>query len=56
MWATYGLTMVYYAGALLLALTNTLKFIVGEKRYKDHGNFLVMFYIFTYFIIIVRSS
>ena len=54
MYSTYGLAMAYYAFAFYLASTNTIKYIIGEKRYKDHGNFLVMFYIFTFCIIITR--
>ena len=51
---TYALAMVYYLFALYLTITNTLKYIIEEKRYKNNGKLLVLFYLFTFFIIITR--
>ena len=55
-YVTYGLSTMYYGLALYLAVTNTIKYIIGEKRYKDHGNFLVLFYVFTFCIVITRTT
>jgi hypothetical protein len=55
MLATYALAMTYYGFALCLALTNFCRHIIGEKRYKESGSFLVMFYVFSVGVIIPRS-
>jgi len=54
--ATYALSMTYYGFALCLALTNIIRHIIGEKRYKESGSFLGMFYVFSVGVIIARSA
>ena len=56
-YATYALSMTYYAFAAYLALTNIWNYIVGQKRYKEGGgSFLSLFYAFSLGIIIPRAT
>ena len=56
-YATYALSMAYYAFAAYLALKNIWSYIVGQKRYKDAGGgFLSLFYAFSLGVIIPRAA
>jgi hypothetical protein len=55
-YSTYALSMAYYSFALLLALRNISRHIVGEKRYKESGSFLALFYMFSVAAIIPRMA
>ncbi len=56
MYATYALSMTYYGFALFLAVSNISRHIIGEKRYKESGSFLALFYLFSVAVIIPRIA
>jgi hypothetical protein len=53
-YATYALSISYYAFGFYLAVSNIRRYIVGEKRYKEGGSFLALFYAFSLGVIIPR--
>ena len=55
-YTTYALSMCYYTFAFLLALRNIGRHIIGEKRYKESGSFLALFYVFSIAVIIPRMA
>ena len=55
-YATYALSMAYYTFGFYLAISNIRRYIVGEKRYKEGGSFLALFYAFSLGIIIPRAA
>lgn len=46
--------MAYYAFGFYLATSNVSRYLFGEKRYKDGGSYLALFYLFTLGVIIPR--
>jgi hypothetical protein len=46
--------MAYYAFGLYLAVGNITRYIFGEKRYKEGGSFLALFYVFVLGVILPR--
>lgn len=54
--ATYAVSMAYYAFGLYLAIGNIARYIFGEKRYKEGGSFLALFYVFALGVMLPRVA